>query len=132
MGEGVKWNPPSHTSAFLPLFLGISTVDYGLSATSPPLPISALSPSHPLNKVLSILEAKEKDLRKHEIPEQSCLFLVELLTFLEGFEATHRKEQVISILLAIIFSYFSLCAVYLTVKISLFYTDDLCEYLYTY
>lgn len=134
MGQGVKWNPPSHASAFPPLFLGISSVDYGLSATSPPLPISALSPPHPLNNVLSILEAKEKDLRKHEIPEQSCLFLGELLTFLEGFGATHRKQQVIiiSILLAIIFSYFSLRAVYSTIKISLFHSDDLCEYLYTY
>lgn len=109
------------------LFLGISNVDYGVSAMSPPLPISALSLPHPISNVLSILEAKGKDLRKHEIPQQSCLFLGELFTFLESFGDTHKKEQVIiiSILLATIFSYFSLRAIYSTIKISLLHSDDL-------
>lgn len=43
----------------------------------------------PLNNVLPILEAKEKELSNHEIPEQSCLFLGDLFTFSEGFGDAH-------------------------------------------
>lgn len=82
---------------------------------------------HPLNNVLSILEGKEKDLSKHEIPEQFCLFLRDLFTFPEAFGDTQKKEQVIiiSILLVAIFSYFSLHAGCSNTKVSLLNSDYL-------
>lgn len=86
----------------------------------------------PLNDVLPVLKTKEKDLSKHEIPEQSCLFLGDLFTFPEGFGDTHKKEQVIiiSILLATIFSYFNFHVGYSNIRIFLLNSDDLCLYLY--
>lgn len=56
----------------------------GSNQLSPPPPESA----HPLNNIVSVLEAKE-DLSNHEIPEQSCLFLRDLHAAVKAPRSTH-------------------------------------------
>lgn len=85
----MKWNPsPSCLCLFSPFPLQFW---YWLWPKCSH-PLLHLSLPRPLNNVLLVLEAKEKYLSKHEIPEQSCGSLGDLFTFLEDFRDTHKNK----------------------------------------